>query len=130
MIRAIPRNRYPLSSVRIVFPSMNRPLGVSLLVSCMFVPGLQGQDSGTENELPPLVVLCSVDQLATRLLREALPHMGRDGFRRLLREGVGFERCAFAHACTVTGPSSRPRATLRSRWPMPTRPPPSARTST
>jgi predicted AlkP superfamily pyrophosphatase or phosphodiesterase len=83
---------------------MNRPLGVSLLISCMFVPGLQGQDSGTENELPPLVVLCSVDQLATRLLREALPHMGRDGFRRLLREGVGFERCAFAHACTVTGP--------------------------
>ncbi len=53
---------------------------------------------------PRLVVLCSVDQLATWVLRRGLPHLCEDGIRRVLREGVEFTQCAYEHGCTETGP--------------------------
>ena len=53
---------------------------------------------------PRLVVIISVDQLATWLLNEAEPHLSEFGFRRLAKEGVRFSDCEFAHACTMTGP--------------------------
>ncbi len=53
---------------------------------------------------PRVVVMCSVDQLATWVFAEALPHFGEGGFKRLLREGVTFPECAYLHGCTETGP--------------------------
>ncbi len=54
---------------------------------------------------PKLVVLCSVDQLASWVFEAARPHFAEGGgFRRLLDEGVWFSACAFTHACTETGP--------------------------
>jgi hypothetical protein len=54
---------------------------------------------------PRLVVLCSVDQLATWVFAEARPHLAPDGgFARLLRDGTELPECAYAHACTETGP--------------------------
>lgn len=53
---------------------------------------------------PRLVVLCSVDQLASWVLAAAQPHFGNGGFERLRRDGVEFTRCAFVHGCTETGP--------------------------
>ena len=54
---------------------------------------------------PKLVVLFSVDQLASWVFEDAKPHFAADGgFRRLLDQGVWFSECAFAHACTETGP--------------------------
>lgn len=54
---------------------------------------------------PRLVVLCSVDQLARWVFEQARPHLFADGgFRRILRDGVEFSRCAYQHACTETGP--------------------------
>lgn len=54
---------------------------------------------------PKLVVLCSIDQLASWVFEAALPHFAQDGgFRRLLDQGVWFRECAFQHACTETGP--------------------------
>ena len=54
---------------------------------------------------PKLVVLFSIDQLATWVFDECKPHFAKDGgFQRLLDSGVHFGECAFAHACTETGP--------------------------
>lgn len=54
---------------------------------------------------PKLVVLCSIDQLASWVFEDARQHFAQDGgFRRLLDEGVWFSECAFQHACTETGP--------------------------
>ena len=74
---------------------------ISLLVHLVLAPWLRAQD---QFERPRLVVLCSVDQLARWVLDRGLPHMGQDGFNRVLREGVDFSQCAFWHACTETGP--------------------------
>jgi predicted AlkP superfamily pyrophosphatase or phosphodiesterase len=51
-----------------------------------------------------LVVLLVIDQLTPEVLAGAWPHLGDDGFRRLAREGVSFEKCAYDHACSETGP--------------------------
>lgn len=70
------------------------PLVVAVALAC-----------GVPAQAPPrLLVLCSVDQLATWVLAAALPHMGDGGFRRLRRDGVDFEHCALVHGCTETGP--------------------------
>jgi predicted AlkP superfamily pyrophosphatase or phosphodiesterase len=54
---------------------------------------------------PRLVVLVSVDQLATWVFEAARPHFAEDGgFARLLDQGVLFTNCAYAHGCTATGP--------------------------
>lgn len=53
---------------------------------------------------PTLVVLLAVDQLATWVLDEALPHCGEHGFKRMLRQGTAFPNCAYRHACSETGP--------------------------
>lgn len=89
------------------------PLACHLLLALPFA-SLQAQHAAPPaQEAPPpaakgplrLVVLCSVDQLASWVFAEALPHLpSGGGFQRLLREGVHFERCAFAHGCTETGP--------------------------
>ncbi len=55
-------------------------------------------------EAIPVVVVVSVDQLASWTFREARPHFGSGGFRRLLDEGVYYENCAFRYGCTKTGP--------------------------
>lgn len=56
-------------------------------------------------ERPKLVVLCSVDQLATWVFEQGRPFFAADGgFRRLLDRGVHFPQCAYEHACTETGP--------------------------
>jgi hypothetical protein len=56
-------------------------------------------------EPPRLVVLCSIDQLASWVLDAALPHFAPDGgFRRLLTQGARFPNCAYQHACSETGP--------------------------
>ena len=54
---------------------------------------------------PRLVVLVSVDQLATWVFEAARPHFADDGgFARLLEHGTLFTNCAYAHGCTATGP--------------------------
>ncbi|MFT4512865.1 MAG: putative AlkP superfamily pyrophosphatase or phosphodiesterase [Planctomycetota bacterium] len=54
---------------------------------------------------PRLVVLCSVDQLATWVHALGEPFYAEDGgFRRLQKSGVTFANCAYEHACTETGP--------------------------
>jgi hypothetical protein len=56
-------------------------------------------------EPPRLVVLCSVDQLASWVFDQGAPHFAKDGgFRRLLDRGVRFTHCAYQHACSETGP--------------------------
>jgi hypothetical protein len=62
-------------------------------------------DTPSLSDTPRLVVLCSVDQLASWVWREGLPHFADDGgFKRILREGVNFTNCAYEHGCTETGP--------------------------
>jgi len=54
---------------------------------------------------PRLVVLVSVDQLADWVFALGERHYAEDGgFRRLQREGVTFDECAYEHACSETGP--------------------------
>lgn len=56
-------------------------------------------------ERPRLVVLCSVDQLASWVHALGEPFYADDGgFRRLKSGGVSFANCAYQHACTETGP--------------------------
>lgn len=72
---------------------------------CLLIPLFAcGSTRDIAGDVPRLVVLVSVDQLASRVLDAALPHMSDDGFRRLIREGVSFPDCAYAHACSSTGP--------------------------
>ncbi|MBK8096401.1 MAG: alkaline phosphatase family protein [Planctomycetes bacterium] len=54
---------------------------------------------------PRLLVLCSVDQLATWVWNNGRPFFrATGGFQRLLRDGVHLPQCAYLHACTETGP--------------------------
>lgn len=56
-------------------------------------------------ERPKLLVLCSVDQLASWVHALGEPFYAEDGgFRRLKKNGVTFANCAYEHACTETGP--------------------------
>lgn len=87
------------------------PLPTPLLLSLLLAAacGAQNRPAPAEparaGERPRLVVICSVDQLATWVLEQGLPHLSEDGgFRRLLREGTSFDQCAFVHGCTETGP--------------------------
>jgi hypothetical protein len=76
-------------------------------VLALAVAGAASGGAQAKVEAPPrprLVVLCSVDQLASWVLARGLPHCGPDGFQRLLREGTSFPQCAYQHACTETGP--------------------------
>ena len=66
--------------------------------------GCRAEAAETLPQGPRVVVMCSVDQLATWVFEEALPHFGEGGFQRLLREGVTFPDCAYLHGCTETGP--------------------------
>jgi hypothetical protein len=85
-----------------------RPPSTALALSFVasFAAVTHGQDPAPAAAAPPrLAVLCSVDQLATWFLAEGLPFCADDGgFRRLARDGVEFERCAYLHGCTETGP--------------------------
>ena len=81
------------------------------ILLCILLVAPLCPDGPAQAEPPRLVVLCSVDQLADWVFRAALPHMGDDGFRRLLRHGVWFERCAFLHGSTETAPGHATLAT-------------------
>jgi hypothetical protein len=94
---------------------MKRPMSLFLsLLGVFAVPAVsqvspqgspQGSSQGTASERPRLVVLCSVDQLASWVFQQAEPYFAADGgFRRLQREGVYFPQCAYQHGCTETGP--------------------------
>ena len=74
------------------------------LVPLAVAASLAAQDAAVPRPLPRLVVMVSVDQLASWVFDAALPHMGPHGFRRLIREGTWFRECSYAHACTETGP--------------------------
>jgi hypothetical protein len=60
---------------------------------------------------PRLAVVLVVDQLASWVLAEARPFLTAGGFARLEAEGVHFSRCAYRHACTLTGPGHATIAT-------------------
>ena len=64
------------------------------------------QDAGAAASAPPrLVVLCSIDQLASWVFQQGEPFLAPDGgFRRLQQQGAWFPQCAYRHACTETGP--------------------------
>ena len=54
---------------------------------------------------PQLIVMVSVDQLASWVLEAGLPHCPDDGgLKRLLAEGTSFDECTFAHGCSETVP--------------------------
>ncbi|MFT4839932.1 MAG: hypothetical protein ACI8UD_003143 [Planctomycetota bacterium] len=68
-------------------------------------PHPRPQQRPRPQEHPRLVVLCSVDQLASWVHALGEPFYAEDGgFRRLKSAGVTFANCAFEHACTETGP--------------------------
>lgn len=74
------------------------------LLAFAVAAGLAAQDEAAAVR-PRLLVLCSVDQLATWVFVEGEPFFAVDGgFRRLLRDGAWFPHCAYQHACTETGP--------------------------
>ena len=64
------------------------------------------QDAGANVSAPPrLVVLCSIDQLASWVFQRGEPFLAKDGgFRRLQQHGAWFPQCAYRQACTETGP--------------------------
>jgi predicted AlkP superfamily pyrophosphatase or phosphodiesterase len=69
-------------------------------------------DAAVAQQRPRLVVLCSVDQLATWVHAMGAPFYAKDGgFRRLKNQGVTFANCAYEHACTETGPGHATIAT-------------------
>ncbi|MGE3173481.1 MAG: alkaline phosphatase family protein [Planctomycetota bacterium] len=75
-----------------------------LCAAAALAPSPAAQDGGRVAR-PRLVVVCGVDQLATWVLQDARPHLAADGgFARLSAGGVEFTGCAYAHACTETGP--------------------------
>ena len=72
--------------------------------SALFLAGLVAA-SVPAQERPRLVVLCSVDQLASWVHALGAAHYSDyGGFRRLQRQGVTFANCAYEHACSETGP--------------------------
>jgi hypothetical protein len=76
----------------------------ALLAAALLAP-LAAQESAPVPAPPRLVVVVSVDQLATWVFERGLPHLDPDGgFQRLLRAGVRFTDCAYLHGCTETGP--------------------------
>lgn len=70
----------------------------------VILPSCVAQESASSHKPPRVVVMCSVDQLASWVFDQSLPHFGEGGFRRLLREGVQFAECAYLQGCTETGP--------------------------
>jgi predicted AlkP superfamily pyrophosphatase or phosphodiesterase len=82
------------------------------LLSMLLLPFVQAQEPApsaapqpSRIARPKLVVLCSIDQLATWVFDDARPHFAATGgFRRLLDQGVLFTECAYLHGCTETGP--------------------------
>lgn len=85
-----------------------RCIAASLCVSLLLVTAERPRAQApapAPAESPRLVVLCSVDQLASWVLASVLPFCKEDGgFRRLLRDGTLFAGCAYQHGCTETGP--------------------------
>ncbi|MEY4673331.1 MAG: hypothetical protein RL148_1115 [Planctomycetota bacterium] len=75
-----------------------------LVVPFVVAASLAAQEATSARPLPRLVVMVSVDQLASWVLESALPHLGPHGFRRLMLEGTWFRDCTYAHACSETGP--------------------------
>ncbi len=58
-----------------------------------------------QSKAPRLVVLVSVDQLATWVHDQARPFFGPEGLQaRVEASGISFTRCSYAHAGTFTGP--------------------------
>jgi hypothetical protein len=90
------------------FPFSALSAGAAVLASACAQQGSPQQGSpqqGTPATPPRLVVLCAVDQLASWVFEQGKPWFADDGgFRRLLREGVQFQKCEYEHACTETGP--------------------------
>ncbi|MGA0870303.1 MAG: alkaline phosphatase family protein, partial [Planctomycetota bacterium] len=80
---------------------MHNLLTTAIAVATLAVAASPQQDEDT----PRLVVLVSVDQLATWVFDAARPHFADDGgFARLIDHGTLFANCAYAHGCTATGP--------------------------
>lgn len=77
---------------------------IKLLVPLAIAGSLVAQAAAGARPLPRLVVMVSVDQLASWVFEAALPHLGPHGFRRLMLEGTWFRDCTYAHACSETGP--------------------------
>lgn len=65
---------------------------------------VDAQETARSADPPRLVVLLAIDQLASWVLEDALPHLGDSGLKRIAREGASFPRCSFRHTCTFTGP--------------------------
>lgn len=83
--------------MRFSFPALS--VGAAVLASAC------AQQDAVDSAPPRLVVLCAVDQLAAWVFEAGRPWFADDGgFRRLLREGVQFQKCEYEHACTETGP--------------------------
>lgn len=78
-------------------------LAISLWIG-VWALGFDAPSRAPRGETPRLIVLLAIDQLPSWVLEAAWPHLGEDGFKRLEREGIFFEDCAYAHACTETGP--------------------------
>ncbi|MCR9244100.1 MAG: alkaline phosphatase family protein [bacterium] len=86
----------------------------------------EGSVAASVGEPPRLVVLCSVDQLASWVLAAGRPFLAPDGgFARLARDGVEFTNCVYEHACSETGPGhatigtgapARVHGIVRNRW--------------
>ncbi|MCA8973693.1 MAG: alkaline phosphatase family protein [Planctomycetes bacterium] len=101
------KRRHPAPLRRFVArPAVHLLAGlVPVLASLSCSQAASGQVAEEPGSRPRLVVLCSIDQMASWVFAEALPHLAEDGgFRRLMREGVRFTHCAYRHACTETGP--------------------------
>jgi hypothetical protein len=81
---------------------MLRLLTATLAASAALAPAICQEPAPAG---PRLVVLISVDQLATWVFEAAAPHFAENGgFARLLRHGTRFTNCAYVHGCTATGP--------------------------
>lgn len=60
----------------------------------------------TVRERPPLIVYISVDQMRADYLADSLygQFMSKNGFKRMMQDGMQFKNCFHEHACTMTGP--------------------------
>ena len=79
-----------------------------LLVSSAITAGLPATNVTAAEEpvragAPRLFVLVVFDQMRGDFLVRWEPHFGKDGFRRVMTEGVWFQNCHYPYAGTVTG---------------------------
>ncbi len=82
-------------------------LVLAVLAVLAIAPGRVALADDAPPPRPRLVVLVSVDQFRAAFLERfgaRLSRHGREGFRRLAREGAWWQDCRHAHSTTTTGP--------------------------